>query len=119
MALNETTSEIEASLLSLESEISKLKLQLLRQELNSKLQSFKIHFENKRLHSLLKNQTNSTQLHLVASTKKPVNLKALSSALYIKVFDCLELWQLIFILLIVWIVLSKFNLHCPSKVVQR
>lgn len=104
-----TSNEIEASLLSLESEISKLKLELLRQELNSKLQSFKVHLENKKIQSMLRNQTNSTQVQSASTVTKRPNLKALSSALYIRVFDCLELWQLIFILLIAWIILSKWS----------
>ena len=88
----------------LETDIRKLKLELMRQELDDKLITFKAYMKRK-------NQFNMTT---VATTTKDPNdpdnnyLRPFSSVLFINVFGEFEVWHLVLITLFIWLIICKF-----------
>lgn len=107
--MNETGEfALERALLSLETEINKLKLELLRQELSEKINSFRMHNDNRKY--FVQNGTNLSSIHRIRPLsfgRNTKDLRSLTSALHIKVYDSLEIWQLVLIVFLVWVLLRN------------
>ena len=86
----------------MQSEIRKLKLELLKQELDDKLLTLKAHLEKKKL-------ANS---NLTTTTANPILTedRQYHSILFVPVFWEFQVWHLVILVFIIWILISKMNL---------
>ena len=83
----------------MQSEIRKLKLELLKQELDDKLLTLKAHLEKKKLAA--SNLTTTTASSMVADERQ------YHSILFVPVFWEFQVWHLVILVFIVWILISK------------
>jgi hypothetical protein len=111
----EEEASVDRILRNLEEEIGKLKLKLLKQELNEKLLSFKAHYDNKRIYFPNGTTTNNLTHHRrhpfsFSSNNENTNynFKSLTSALYIRVYGQIELWQILLVLILVWFLTRNY-----------
>lgn len=88
----------------LESEIRKLKLELLKQELDDKLLTLRAYLHNKKLN---KTTTASQPATVVHPEDKSYYL---GSVLFAKVAGNVQVWQLVLVVLIFWMLLGKVYL---------
>lgn len=89
----------------LESEIRKLKLELLKQELDDKLLTLKAYLQDKKL-----NQTTTSTIEPQSESDSNEKSHYMGSILFVKVVGNVQVWQIVLIVLIFWMLLSKFNL---------
>jgi hypothetical protein len=92
----------------LETDIRKLKLELMRQELDDKLLTLKAYMKRK-------NQFNTTTVATTTTDPNdPANnyLRPFSSVLFINVFGEFEVWHLVLITLFIWLMICKRVLLC-------
>ena len=90
----------------LETEIRKMKLELLKQELDDKLFSFREYIEKKQKKMMFLNQTEMNTTNSVANNTTDENEKNFSSILFLPVIGDLEMWHFIFIIFLIWFFLS-------------
>lgn len=83
----------------LETEIRKLKLELLKQELDDKLLTLRAYLQHKKI-----NQTTSTTT--VSAKDSEDKSRYLGSVLFVKVAGNVQVWQLVLIVLIFWMLLG-------------
>ncbi|CAF0796463.1 unnamed protein product [Brachionus calyciflorus] len=83
----------------LENEIRKLKMELLKQELDDKLLTLKTYLENKKL-----NETLATTAEALTDTED-TDRTYLGNVLFAKVAGNIQVWQLVLIVLFAWLLL--------------
>lgn len=90
----------------LETEIRKLKLELLKQELDDKLLSFKTFLERKQNKKIMSfNQTNNVTNQ---TQSEDTNEKPFGTILFAPVIGDFEVWHFVFLIFFAWIFLSNF-----------
>lgn len=89
----------------LQSEIRKLKLELLKQELDDKLLTLKAYLHDKKL-----NETTTTTNEPETEADSSEKSHYLGNILFVKVAGNVQVWQLVLAVLIFWMLLSKFIL---------
>ena len=82
-----------------DTEIRRLKLELLRQELDDKILSYREYLERKKA----QNKTlATTTVSPEEITEKPFN-----SILYVQIFGDFEVWHFVILIFIIWILICK------------
>jgi hypothetical protein len=81
----------------MESDIRKLKLELLKEQLDDKLITFKAYLEKKQM-----NQTSTTAIMETKAEEKPF-----STILFVPVVGDFEVWHFVIVIFMIWIFISK------------
>ena len=97
----------------LETEIRKMKLELLKQELDDKLFSFREYIEKKQKKMMFLNLTETNNSTSLTTNVTDENEKQFSSILFLPVVGDLEIWHFVFIIFLIWFFLSIFHFIIP------
>ena len=101
------------SSLSLETDIRKLKLELMRQELDDKMLTLKLYLERQR-------QLNSTTIQTTTTTEDPsemLQLNPFGSVLYINVVGDFLVWHFVVLTIFIW-VLIIYLIKCTCRLMN-
>lgn len=102
--LVDSSSRTSSNGVELETEIRKLKLELLKEELDDKILTFREYLEKKQRQNIMQfNQTNTT-----ATTTQENSDRLFSSILFAPVVGDFEVWHFVFLIFFCWIFLSNF-----------
>lgn len=91
--------------LALETEIRKLKLELLKQELDDKLLTLRTYWENKKF----QNTTKIVNTKLDDEDSGAASSRPFGSVLFANVVGEFEVWHFVLLTLFVWVLISNFD----------